>query len=378
MPSIQVEPVKSRRALREFVRFPWKVYRGDRNWVPPVISERMQYLDPRTGPYHSHADIELLVARRGREVVGTVAAFVDHTPNAQTQQAGAGFGFFETIEEYEAARHLLDAACAWARARGMRQMRGPTSFSDNDCPGVLVEGTSCPPVMLEAHTPLYYQEFLHRYGMEKADDLFAWRVSREQIGRELQNLPAQLVRVADVAHRSTMASIRSLRMEQWDAEIGLAYSLFATTLHNLFQRTPYPEAEFRQMAGRLRPLLDPDLALIAEVGGRPVGLLVAIPDINQVLIHINGRMWPFGWWKARQAMGKIDTVSFKLMGVLEEFRRRGIDALLYLEAVKRFYEKGYTWLDGSVTSETNTVINLIAARFGAERYKHFRIFQITL
>jgi GNAT superfamily N-acetyltransferase len=378
MPSIQIEPVTTRRGLRAFVKFPWRVYRDDPNWVPPLISERLEYLNPASGPFYEYADVALFLARQDREVVGTIAAFVNHRLIEQLGQLEGGFGFFEVIEDYAIAGQLLDAACGWLRARDMEVVRGPTSFTDNDCPGVLIEGADCPPVMLEAHTPPYYKDFLERYGMEKDHDLYAWRAFRSQIGDELKNLPPELFRVADVAREAANVTIRKMRLENWDEEISAAHYLFNTTLFDLSDRAPMTESEFRRIADQVRFVLDPDLALFAEVEGKPVGFCVAVPDVNRVLIHLNGRLFPFGWLKLKRLIRQIDVVTFKLMGILHEYRRRGIDALLYMEAVKTMFDKGYEWLDGSITSERNTMINLIAHRLGAERYKHYRLYQMKL
>jgi GNAT superfamily N-acetyltransferase len=378
MSSIQIQPVTTRRDLRAFVKFPWQVYRGDPNWVPPLISERLEYLDPARGPFYQHADVALFMARQSRAVVGTVAPFVDHRRIKHLDQPEGGFGFFEVIEDYAVAERLLDAACEWLRARDMPLVRGPTSFSNNDCPGVLIEGADCPPVMLEAHTPPYYRDFLERYGMEKDHDLFAWRAFRSQIGQELERIPPELTRVAEVARQVANVTIRKARMENWDEEIATAHYLFDTTLRHISDHVPMTGAEFRRFADQIRPFLDPDLALFAEVEGKPVGFCVAIPDINRALIRLNGQLFPLGWLKINRYIRQIDVVTFKLMGVLAEYRRRGIDALLYLEAVKAVYDKGYAWLDGSVTSEYNPMVNLIAHRLGAERYKHYRLYQMKL
>ncbi|MGD8998604.1 MAG: GNAT family N-acetyltransferase, partial [Anaerolineae bacterium] len=163
-----------------------------------------------------------------------------------------------------------------------------------------------------------------------------------------------------------------------DEEIATAHHLFTTTLHSLTDRAAMTLPEFQRLADQVRPFLDPNLALFAEAGGKPVGFCVAIPDINRALIHLNGRLLPFGWLKLRYYMPRIDVVVFKSMGVLDSYRRRGIDALLYLQAVKAFFDGGYKWLDGSVTSETNPKINLVAQRLGAERYKHYRLYRISL
>lgn len=378
MPSIHVQPVTARQDLRAFVKFPWRVYKGDPNWVPPLISERLDYLDPATGLFFRHADVTLFLARRNREVVGTIAAFIDHRRADYLDRQEGGFGFFEVIEDYTVAERLLDAACQWLQARNMPLVRGPTSFTANDCPGVLIDGADCPPVMLEAHNPPYYKDFLERYGMEKDHDLFAWRAFRSQIGEELKNIPPQLARVADVARKVANVTIRRIRMEKWDEEIATAHHLFDATLRHIPDHIPLDETEFRRFADQMRSFLDPDLALFAEVEGAPIGFCVAIPDVNRVLIHLNGRLFPLGWLKMARYVRQIDVVSFKLMGILEEYRRRGIDALLYLEAVKAVFEKGYQWLDGSLTSEYNPMVNLIAHRLGAERYKHYRLYQKKL
>jgi GNAT superfamily N-acetyltransferase len=378
MSSIQIQPVTTRRDLRAFVTFPWRVYRHDPNWVPPLLSERLEYLDPARGPFYKHADVALFLARRGREVVGTIGAFVDHQRVEYFGRQEGGFGCFEVVEDYAVAGQLLDAVCTWLRERKMTHMRGPTNFGDWDCPGVLVGETNCPPVMLEGHTPLYYKDLLEQYGMEKEQDAFAWRAFRSQIGEELKNLPPELLRVADVARQAANVTIRKVRLEKWDEEIATAHYLFNVTLRHLPDYIPITEEEFLRFAGQIRPFLDPDLALFAESDGKVVGFCVAVPDINRVLVRLNGRLFPLNWLKINRYIRQIDVVSFKLMGVLEEYRRRGIDALLYLEAVKAVFDKGYAWLDGSLTSEFNPMVNLIAHRLGAERYKHYRLYKLAL
>jgi GNAT superfamily N-acetyltransferase len=376
--SLHVWPVTSHRDLRDFILFPWRVYQGDPNWVPPLISEQFNKLDPAKGPFYESADVGLFLARQGRQVVGTIAAFVDHRRAAQLSQQVGGFGFFEVIDDYTVAEALLDAAVDWLYEHNISLMSGPTNFTEHECPGVLVEETDCPPVMLAAHTPLYYKDLLERYGMEKDHDLYAWRAFRSQIGEELKNIPKELHRVADLARRSANVTLRKVRTENWEDEIAAAHRLFNDTLSHLPGFVPTPEDEFRRLANQLRSFIDPDTALFAEVNGNPIGFCVALPDINRVLIHLNGRLFPFGWLKAMRLVNQIDVVSFKLMGILEEYRRRGIDALLYLETVKAIYEKGYAWLDGSITSEFNPMVNLLANRLGAERYKHYRLYQLKL
>jgi GNAT superfamily N-acetyltransferase len=376
--AVDICAVDSRRDLKAFVRFPWRVYRGDPLWVPPLISERLEYLDPARGVFYRGAEIALLLARTGKEELGTIAAFVDRGRVEHTGRAEGGFGFFEVVEEYEVARQLLDACREWLRQRGMSSMRGPTNFGDNDSPGVLIAGTEHPPAMLEAHTPPYYREFLERYGMQKENDLYAWRITFEQAGRELQALSSDILRVAEAVRKTGEVSIRSVRMQNWDEERSTVLHLFNTTMSQVPDSVPLSEPEFRRLADQMRPFLDPELALIAEIEGRPVGFCVLIPDTNRVLARLNGRLFPFNWLRIKRYIRRIDGVSFKLMGVLKQYQRRGIDALLYVEALTKAMQRGYKWLDGSLTSELNPAINLIARARGAELYKRYRLYRMQL
>jgi len=375
MSSITVQEVTTRKDLRAFVRFPWRVYEGDPNWVPPLISGQMKYLTPETNPFFQHAEATLYLARSGREILGTIAPFVNQQDLKHEERLTGGFGFFEVLNDYGAAELLLDAACAWVKQRGMELIRGPYSFTRNDRPGVLIEGRDCPPVVLAGHTPPYYKDLLEQYGMEKHSDFYAWRAVRSQIGEELQNVPAEILRVGEAARKSSGATIRKLRLDHWHEDVATAGHLYNTTLSQYRDFMPMTEEQFQRFAGDFRPLVDPDLTLFAEVEGKPIGFAVALPDPNRILIHLNGRQFPIGWVKMLWYRRRIDVVTYKLMGVLPEYRRRGIDALLYLDMLRAVFEKGYKWLDGSLTAEQNLLVNLLAGRLGAERYKHYRVYE---
>jgi GNAT superfamily N-acetyltransferase len=285
------------------------------------------------------------------------------------------FGFFEVLEDQEAAQALIDIAADWVSTRGKEWLRGPFNFTRNDRPGILIEGRDCAPVVLAGHTPPYYPALLEGCGMEKHSDFYAWRAVRDQIGEELQALPPEVLRVGEAARRSSGAKLRKLRLDHWDEDVAIAGRLFNTTLSQFRDFQPMTPEEFSRFAGEFRPLVDPDLVLFAEIDGEPVGFGVALPDPNRILKHLNGRMWPVGWAKMWWYSRRIDVVTFKLMGVLPEYRRRGIDALIYLDMLRAMYDKGYAWLDGSLTAEANLLVNLVAGRLGAERYKHYRVYQ---
>ena len=374
---IEVREVRGRGDLEAFVCFPWQVYRGDRNWVPPLIRERLAYLTPAKNPLLRQAEAALFLACCGRRVVGTIGILADQPSRQYPYERVAHFGFFEVVNDYAVAERLLDRARAWARERGMTLLRGPLNFTDSDCPGVLVEGADCPPVMLAAHTPPYYREFLERYGLEKEHDLYAWRAFRQQIGEDLQAVPEQVKRAAQAA-RQHGVTVRRVRLDRWPEEVETARGLFNATLQHLPEFVPVSEADFRRSADGMRPIIDPDLALFAELDGRVVGFCISLPDFNRVLIHLNGRLFPFGWVRLWWYMRRIEVLTFKLMGVLPDMRYRGIDALLFVESLRAMMAKHYQWLDGSLTSEHNPMVNHLAERLGAQRYKHYRIYRMAV
>jgi len=375
--NVELREVRTRRDLGEFVRFPWQVYRGDPNWVPPLIGDRLAYLTPAGNPMLRSAELALFLARRRGGVVGTIATLVDqHAVQPPGDRAGT-FGFFEVLDDYPATECLLDAARAWVRVRGMPLIRGPFNLTDQERPGVLIGGADCPPVMLAAHTPPYYKALLERYGMQKYHDVYAWRAFRWQIGEGLENVPQQIQRAAQVAERHGV-TVRKVRLDRWDEEVASALYLFNVTLRHLPQHVDLSQAEFRRLADPMRRILDPDLALFAELDGRVVGFCISLPDVNRALIHLDGRLFPLGWLRLWWHLRRIDVLTFKLMGVLPELRFRGIDALLFVESLKAMMAKRYRWLDGSLTSEHNMMVNLLAGRFGAERYKHYRIYQMAV
>ena len=375
MSSVTVQEVTTRKDLRSFVRFPWRVYKGDPNWVPPLISDQMKYLTPEQSPFLQHSEATLYLAKRSGEILGSIAPCINRRDGQCMEEKAGTFGFFEVLDDLDAAAALLHSAAAWVKARGMKLLRGPYSFTRNDRPGVLIEGRDIPPVALAGHTPPYYPTLLEQCGMEKHSDSYAWRAVRAQIGEDLQNVPAEILRVGEAARKSSGATIRKLRMNRWDEEVRIIGHLFNNTLNHFRDFVPMEPEDFARFAAEFRPLVDPDLALIAEIEGEPVGFGVALPDPNRILMHLNGRLFPIGWAKMLWYRRRIEVVTFKLMGVMPEYRRRGIDAMIYLDMLRAVFDKGYRWLDGSLTAESNMLVNLLAGRLGAERYKHYRVYE---
>lgn len=376
--SIEIVPIHDEAGRRRFVRFPWRVYRDDPLWVPPLIRSRLRTLDPARGTFFQQGEAALFMARRDGEDVGTIVPWINHRANRYRGETVAGFGFFEVMEDEAAAKALLTTACEWARSRGMTLIRGPLYFSPEDSPGVLIEGFDYPPVVLVGHTPGYYAGFLERFGFQKYRDAYAYRVEADSIGHDLEKLPPKLLRVARAVQQRNKATIRPLRMDDWDNEIARAMVIFNEALGYQREHVPMAEVEFRRFAEELRVILDPDLTLFAEVDGQPVGLSVTLPDINQALRQANGHLFPLGWLKLLWHRRRITVASVKIVGVLEAYRGRGFDALLYLETARQAMAKGYGWLDISLLAEENVMSNRLVRNVNAQVYKVFRTYQMVL
>ncbi|MGC8787237.1 MAG: hypothetical protein ACP5Q1_07415 [Anaerolineae bacterium] len=378
MDNVEVVEVKSARERQEMVLFPWTVNRGDKNWVPPIIKERAHILDPERNPFFQRADVTLLTARRGKRLVGTIAAFVDHCFNEYLKQKVGFFGFFDVLNDYEAAEALLSAARDWLRQRGMSEMRGPINFHRDRERGILVEGADCPPPMLCAHNPPYYKDFVERFGMVKHADDFCRRIRVADVIGPDGSLPPRLARLEKVAQRRTDIKIRHARLDDWDNELQRVRELYDATIGQMPDHVPWTDEDLRKFAEELRPIVDPDFVLFGEVGGKTVGCLIAFPDFNQVLIHLNGRLdgWHklLAWWY----MKRIDRISLKIGGVLEPYQGRGIEALMLLELARCGVPRGFRWVDMSLQAEENDKMTVLASHFGAENYKRYRVYKLPL
>jgi GNAT superfamily N-acetyltransferase len=258
-------------------------------------------------------------------------------------------------------------------------LRGPCDFRPSQVGGLLVDGYDCPPVILTGHAPAYYATLVERHGFQKwGPDHLAYRLDLTAFAGELARLPPQLRRVADKVARRSQTRVRAARRADWPGEIELARQIYNASLATLADFVPVSREEFARQGEAMRAILDPELVLFGEVAGRAVGLLVALPDVNQALRYGSGlrRPWDYlkVWWHRR----RIDRVSLKIIAVLPEYQSSGLGALLYRELAARVLQKGYRWLDLSLTGEDNSQTNRLATMAGARAYKRYRTYELAL
>lgn len=365
-------PVRSPQQLKRFIKCPWQVYGNDPYWVPELISEQKKHLDPDHNPFFEHAEAEYFVALQDGRPVGRIAATVDHNFIAFHEEPVGFFGFFECIPQYEVAEGLLQHAVDWLKGHQLEIMRGPMSFSTNDQCAMLVEGFDAPPALMMPYNPTYYPEYMERFGCRKARDLLAYLFTAEQ------ETPPKLVRVAETVRRRQRITVRPIDLKRLDDELPLLEDVYNRAWEENWSFVPMTSNELHYMAKQLKQIADPALALFAEVDGHPVGFILGLPDFNQALKRANGRLFPTGLIKLLIASRKIDGIRVLLFGVVDEYRRKGIDALLLLEIFRAGREKGYQWAELSWILEDNVMMNRIMENFGASVYKRYRIYDYPM
>jgi GNAT superfamily N-acetyltransferase len=378
----RIVPVTTEEQRRAFARFPWRLYRSDPYWVPPIFTDRLTLLDPAKHPFHEHAEVQLFLALRGEEIVGTISAHINRLHNEVHEDKVGFFGFFEVIDDDAVAGALFDAAAAWLRERGMEAIRGPENFSQNEECGLLVDGFDLPPVIMMTYNPRYYQGLLERAGFEKAQDLYAWDILTNIFDYDVQKLPAKFIRVADEARQRENLVVRKMDMKRFDSEVEIAKHVYNLAWEKNWGFVPMTEHEFDHLAKDLKMIIDPDLVFLAEIDGKPVGISLGIPDVNQALLKV--RAQPNTWslpltlvkflWHRRA----INVLRLMIMGVVPEYRALGIDALFYVETARSAFRKGYQRCEMSWILESNDMMNRIIERLGGTIYKTYRIYEKPL
>ena len=367
---MQIEQISNKKDLEDFIRFPWKVYQGDRNWVPPLISE-MKFLLGDKNPFFRHAEAAYFLARRNGAVLGRIAAIVDRNHiNIHREQCGF-FGFFECLPDPAIAAGLLAAAAGWLRERDIDTMRGPLNPSTNDECGFLLEGFDSPPMIMMTYTPRYYLDYMEQCGLVKARDLYAYLSVIKDVtaGDRLERL-ASAVRA-----RVPGLVVRPARMDRFRKELEAVKDIYNSAWSHNWGFVPMTDDEIESMAKRLKSLIVPELLIMAEINGSPAGFFMAVPDYNQVLGRINGRLGPLELLKFLWYSRKITDIRVLTMGVKEEYRRKGIEALLSLESFKAATRRGYGRAEMSWVLEDNELMKKGCELMGGKLYKKYRIFE---
>jgi GNAT superfamily N-acetyltransferase len=376
--TVTIRPVRSRRELKRFVKVPFRLHRDQPQWVPPLVFERMEFLDREKNPYFEHAEAEYFIAERDGEPVGRITVQVDERWDEFQGGSDAMFGFFETADDPAVARALLEAATEWAGAHGRARLLGPMDFTTNDELGILVEGYELAPFILESWHPPHYRELIEAQGFGKAMDLLMWELRLGEL-KEGERFDPSIHAAAEGGLREEGIVIRNMRKSEMAAEVKRFSDVYNEAWGDNWGFVPITDAEAEFQAKNLKQVLDEDWAYMAEKDGEVIGAALTLPDINQVLAKLNGRLLPFGWLRFLLGKRKIDRLRVLALGVKHEYRHSGVAAGLYLKHLETAQNPGaITWGEMGWILETNEPMNRAMEGMGGKVVKRYRIYEKAL
>ncbi|HEV7615313.1 MAG TPA: hypothetical protein VGO36_03700 [Solirubrobacterales bacterium] len=375
MASVSIRPVRTRRELKRFVKVPFRLHRASPEWVAPLIFERMAFLDRKKNPYFEHAEAEYFLAERDGEPVGRITAQIDGRWDEFQGGNDAMFGFFEAVEDSEVVAALLEAATEWAAAKGRERMLGPMDFTTNEEIGILIDGFDRRPMILEPWHPPYYQRLIEAEGFAKTMDVLMWELQFGAL-KEGESFDPSIHAAAKKGLEEEGIVIRNLRKSEMAAEVRRFTDVYNEAWGHNWGFVPITDAEVEFQAKNLKQVIAENWAYMAEKEGEVVGAALTLPDINQVMAKLNGRLLPFGWAKFLLGKGKIDQCRVLALGVKHDYRHSGVAAGLYLRHLEEAAVPGgivggeMGWI-----LETNEPMNRAMEGMGGTVVKKYRLYE---
>jgi len=372
----EIDPL-DKKDLKRFVMLEWEIYKNDPNWVPPLIDEDIKRLSPKDNPVFKHQEAKYYMAFKNGKPVGRIDAHFDAKYNEIHDENAGFFGFFESINDKEVAHALFDHAIEWLKAKGVETIYGPMNFNTNDdeC-GLLIEGFNLPPVVGMTYNPPYYIELIESYGFTKAKDLVAHIINiDEEFVNFVGKLESRLKPLSEKAMKYGF-TIRNVNLKKLEDEVKIIFDIYNDAWEQNWGSLPFEEEEINHLAKNLKQIVIPELAKIVEYNGTPAAFGLIIPDINQVLKELNGRLFPFGFVKFLTGLKKITGLRLLALGIKKGYRRKGADSLLYYHLMKDALKMGrFKYCEVSWLLEDNHLIIRATEFMKGKHYKTYRVYK---
>ncbi|MFC1546826.1 hypothetical protein ACFL4O_03810 [bacterium] len=372
MSYLSVSSVKTKSELDEFINLPWEIYKYDAHWVPPLISE-VKYLLSEQNPFWTHADCEHFILKKGNETVGRISAVIDYNYQKVHNEKVGFFGFYESYDNEEHSAILLNTVKEWLKSRNVSKMFGPVNPSTNDEMGFLMDGFFESPKLMMPYNPPYYLSLMEAYGLVKIKDLYAFIV-------DVKNAPFEkLEKVTSfIKRKNKKVNVRPIDLKNFNKDIKNALSIYNEAWELNWGFVPWTEEEFFDTAKKLKAMLFRDTTLFVEIDGEPAGMLIGVPDYNEVIKKLNGKLNLFNIIKFLFYKKRIKGLRVMILGVKQQFRKKGLEALLYLEAAKNAHKAGFTHSEMSWVLEDNALTNSAVEMLGGKIYKRYRVYQCDI
>lgn len=372
MADIVVKKVTDTPDMKRFIMFPWKVYKDDKIWVAPIISQYKKLFDKKYNPFYQHGEAEFFIAEKNGEIVGRIAAIKNNLHTETWKDKVGFFGYFESFNDQEVANALLGTVQNQLKEWGFDQMRGPASPSSNEEYGVLIDNFTDQHVLLSTYNAPYYYDLYQKSGLVGIKKLYAIKFPglaiREKSGERLGKL-------RDTVMARTGIKFESLDMKKFKEAVTTFKGLFneAWSTVNNHGWVPLTDAEFDVITGDLKQITDPDLVMLARVDGKVVGGVICLPDYNEIFKSWKGKIFPFNFIDMFTKKRKIQCLRIVILGVLPEYQKKGLDAIMYYEILERGLAKGMTWAEASYIVEDNMPMFKPLMNIGGEIYKTYMV-----
>lgn len=366
-------PVGSKSDLKRFIKFPYRHYKYDPVWVPPLLDEQFSQFDAKRNPTLNHCEYSLFLLEEGGIVIGRIAAFIDNLALETWKDPIGLFGYYECIDNLKASDLLLSTAADWLIDKGMKVIRGPWSFVSQEW-GLVIEGFEPSPVVMAPYNPPYYINHMTSYKLKKIKDLLVYYISV----KEGYTIPGRIMTLTDDVAKRYGVKIRQVDMKNYDKDVQTVIDLSNKSLIDNWGYTSITKAEAEAVARDLKPIIQPRGVLFAEdQQGRAIGFAITLPDVNKLLKGLNGKLFPFGWLKLLLGLPKLRSYRLFALGVVPEYHGKGIDSLLYRALCDSLYTPD-TWLEINYVLEDNTPMNNAIVKLNAKPLRLYRIFQKEL
>jgi len=373
MNRIEIKTLHPTKDIKKFIKFAWIIYKYDPYWVPPLLMDKKKILNKDKNPFFKTAQMEMFMAFKNGEPVGRIAAIKNDTHNKIHNENIGFFGFFESINDQEVANALLDKAKEWLKSKGVNAMRGPANPSSNDEFGMLLEGFEDSPRIMMTYNPKYYLDLMDNYGLKKVKDLLAYQIDNPKLLKS-----EKLIRVAEIAQKRSKVEIKQINLKQFKSELEKVKFVYNQAWAPNWGFIPMTDEEIDNLAKELKPLIEDSLVVFAEVEGKTVAFALVMLDYNELIKDFNGKLFPFNVIKLFTQRKKIKWARVLTLGIIPEYQKRGIDALLYYEITKRAEKIGILKGEASWILEDNEMMNRGAEVMNGEVYKKYRIYEIAI
>jgi GNAT superfamily N-acetyltransferase len=370
MSSLVITPVTSRRQQKQFIRLPWALYEGDPNWIPPLLFDHRRLLGYGHHPFYERAKIQTFLAQRGGEVCGRIAAIVNPGHNEQAGEKRGFVGFFESIDDQQVASALFDAARDWLFAQGMTCLRGPANPSQNYEVGLLVEGFHSPPCFMMTYNKPYYEKLIEGWGFRRSQNLFAFWGHVNMVAK----LDKKLWFVGNQAKERFNVVTRPMNARRFQSEVEMFLRVYNASMASTWGFVPLSPGEIKVLAAGLKHLIAPELAMVAEIDGEPIGACLGLLDYNPRIKQIGGRLFPFGFLKLirnKRAITKMRVIS---INVVPEYQAWGLGVVLLGGLIEPMIKWGIQEVEFSWVLESNTFSRAGLEKGGAKLDKIYRVY----